>query len=91
MIVRFDPFGSDVHAIEEKRWLFVVEAFDQANGRHQLQIVRTPGLEGATTMQFKMVHSLGDTFGERIVKMSRRLVEILRGVGAELRRLIHRG
>ena len=87
MRIQFDPFGPDAHAIESKPWLFVVEAFDQINGRHQLQIIRTPGPDDIANVQFKMVHSIGETFGERVVSATRRLVEIVQGVKSELMKL----
>jgi hypothetical protein len=88
--IHFDPFGKDVHAMENNSWLFVVEAFDQANGRHQLQIIRILGTDDSVNVQFKMVNSLGETIGERAVKSARRFVDIIQAVRVELKKLSRR-
>ena len=75
-------------------WLYVIEAYDRANGRHQLQILRSPwsntiaDLDLTTALHVKMVHSLGETFGERAVGLARRIVQIIKAVGKELRDLV---
>lgn len=65
-----------------RRWLFVVDAIDQAGGRHQLQMLKDAG--DTAPIDVKMVHALGETFGERFIKRVRRTVEILQAAKAEL-------
>lgn len=65
-----------------KRWLFVVDAIDQAGGRHQLQMLKNAGDDAP--IDVKMVHALGETFGERFMKKVRRTVEILQAAKAEV-------
>lgn len=69
-----------------KKWLYVVDAIDQAGGRHQLQMLRNVDGNNAST-DVKMVHALGETFGERFTKKVRRTVEILLAAKAECRKL----
>ena len=68
-----------------RRWLFVVDAIDQAGGRHQLQMLKNAG-ENAP-IDVKMVHALGETSGERFTKKVKRTVEILLAAKAEVRKL----
>ena len=68
-----------------RRWLFVVDAIDQAGGRHQLQLLKSAG--DKAPIDVKMVHALGETFGERFVKRVARAVEILSAAKAEIRKL----
>ena len=68
-----------------KRWLFVVDAIDQAGGRHQLQMLKNAG--DNAPIDVKMVHALGDTLGGRFIKKVRRTVEILQAAKAEVLKL----
>ena len=68
-----------------KRWLFVVDAIDQAKGRHQLKMLTT--FEEPPNTDVAMVHSLGDTFGERWMQFVTRAVEILNATKAEVSKL----
>jgi hypothetical protein len=78
--------GVLMHAFPPKRrWLFVVDAIDQAGGRHQLKILRNIGDDAPTDAS--MTHALGDTFGERWVKLVTRTVEILRATRDEILKL----
>jgi hypothetical protein len=98
MEIYFDANGNekpDSNAIDagvihsfptNQRWLFVVDAIDQAGGRHQLQLLKEAGV-GNPPITAKMVHSLGETFGEGITKRVRRAVEILMALKAEVRKL----
>lgn len=61
-----------------RRWLFVVDAIDQANGKHQLQVLRLGNPDGEEIKT--MVHGPGDSLGERVEKMVNRCVEILNAV-----------
>ena len=73
--VAFEPLKpSDL----QRRWLFVVESIDQANGRHQLHVLRSaaPNVEIFVTM----VHGPGDSLGERLEKLAKRCVEILNAI-----------
>lgn len=69
----------------DKRWLFVVDAVDQAQGRHQLKMVMR--CEEKPTTDMTMVHSLGDTFGERWMHSVARVVEVLSATKTELSKL----
>jgi hypothetical protein len=78
--------GVLVHAFPpNRRWLFVVDAIDQAGGRHQLKMLRNIGDDAPTDVS--MAHALGDTFGERWVKQVARMVEIFRATKDEILKL----
>ena len=65
------------------KWLFVVDSTDQAQGRHQLQMLVTmTDFPDHPPTDVSMVHSLGDTFRVRVVKYVRGVVDfglIVRG------------
>jgi len=63
------------------RWLFIIECSDAANGIHQLQILRGPGDRGS--VQWKMSHALGDSFGGANTCSGTALVEIAKGINSE--------
>jgi hypothetical protein len=69
----------------DRKWLFVIDAIDQAGGKHQLQMIRNAGEEAP--IDIKMVHSLGETFGERLTKKVGRAVEILLAAKVEIGKL----
>lgn len=68
-----------------KKWLFVVDAIDQAQGRHQLKMLTT--FAEPPNTDISMAHSLGDTFGERWMRFVTRAVEILNATKTELSKL----
>jgi hypothetical protein len=80
--VSFADFkAADLH----RRWLFVIESIDHSNGRHQLRIVRS-GLPSNETF-VSMVHSRGDSFGERLEAITKRCVEILNAIKRAVERI----
>jgi hypothetical protein len=92
MVVDFVAFNPDDLTDDSEcvfkpntKWLFVVDSIDQAQGRHQLKMLKNVGDDVPCDMS--MTHALGDTFGERVVKSIRRGVEILLGVKAEVSEL----
>ncbi|WP_260738208.1 hypothetical protein [Tunturiibacter lichenicola] len=66
-----------------KPWLFVIDCADTANGRHQLQGLRSPGKNNGK-FEWSMVHALGDTFGERVVRLVVRYGQIMTAINASL-------
>lgn len=74
------------HFNPERRWLFVLECADIANGRHQLQVLREAGEDNPPTT-WKMAHAMGDTLGERIVNAVRRFVEVRLSIEKHLSKL----
>jgi hypothetical protein len=67
------------------RWLFIVEGADIAGGRHQLQVLREAGEDNPAT-RWKMSSAMGDSFGEKILRFTRRVAEIQQAVDTELDR-----
>lgn len=79
------PNGALFSFPADRRWIFIIDAIDQAGGRHQLQLLKEAGKNAP--IDIKMVHALGETFGERLMKQVSRSVEILRAIKAELSKL----
>ena len=59
----------------DKKWLFIIDTIDQANGRHQLQILSNTAGKGVTEVSF--VNAIGDTLHERMQKRRQRAIETL--------------
>jgi hypothetical protein len=66
----------------------VVDAIDQAQGRHQLKMVTA--FEEPPNTDISMAHSLGDTFGERWMRLVTRTVEILKATKVEVSKLFNK-
>jgi hypothetical protein len=62
----------------QRRWLFVIDSIDHSNGRHQLRVVRSWFPSNETFVS--MVHSRGDSLGERVESIANRYVEILNAI-----------
>jgi hypothetical protein len=67
-------------------WLFVIECSDSANGTHQLQILRVAGQD--SRIAWKMAHAMGDSRGERVVRLVRRFVEVIQAEDKESEKLV---
>lgn len=80
------PDGSICTFVQGSKWLFVMDSVDNAQGRHQLQMLMTIGVTQGQG-ELNMVHAIGDTFGEWVVMSVRRGVEILIGIKAEISKL----
>jgi len=64
---------------QDRPWLFVVQSTDMANGKHQLKI-SMPRFPAVNEVHAVMTHSLGESFGERVVLFKNRLSEIWKAV-----------